>query len=147
MTTVSVLLTVALVISLLALGHPLAHARQGESHFSFLCIVHLKFVAFIQSQIALLISPAARILLLAVKDPSMPTGDPSSIKKGLQQGSTMKLDAGKTKKVENVGVEESSKGSVEPSFGNRGSLDAESDMVAVLARRGEPPKPHPKKHN
>ncbi|XP_037428160.1 uncharacterized protein LOC119293951 [Triticum dicoccoides] len=111
MTTVRVLLTVALVISLLALGHhPLAHARH-------------------------------------VKDPSMPTGDSSSVKKGLQQGSTMKLDAGKTKKVENVGVEEIQKGSAEPSFGNRGSLGVESDKVAVLARRGEPPKPHPKKHN
>ncbi|KAM3230917.1 hypothetical protein ACQJBY_061220 [Aegilops geniculata] len=111
MTTVRVLLTVALVIiSLLALGHPLAHARH-------------------------------------VKDPSMPTGDSLSVKKGLQQGDNMKLDAGKTKEVENVGVEESAEGSAEPSFGNRGSLGAESDKVAVLARRGEPPKPHPKKHN
>ncbi|KAI4994816.1 hypothetical protein ZWY2020_034719 [Hordeum vulgare] len=111
MTTASVLLTLALVISLLALDHPLAHARH-------------------------------------VKDPSMPTGDSTSVKKGLQQGNTMKLDeAGKTKKVENVGVEESSKGSFEPSFGNQGSHGVESDKVAVLARRGEPPKPHPKKHN
>ncbi|XP_037424022.1 uncharacterized protein LOC119288514 [Triticum dicoccoides] len=111
MTTVRVLLAVALVISLLALGHPLAHAR------------HVKDLS------------------------SMPTGDSSSEKKGLQQGSNMKLDAGKTKKVENVGVEETPKGYAEPSFGNRGSLGAESDKVAVLARRGEPPKPHPKKHN
>ncbi|VAI09486.1 unnamed protein product [Triticum turgidum subsp. durum] len=151
MTTVRVLLTVALVISLLALGHhPLAHARHGESNFSLLiCTVHLKFVVtFIQSQVVvLLISPAAHMLLHAVKDPSMPTGDSSSVKKGLQQGSTMKLDAGKTKKVKNVGVEEIQKGSAEPSFGNRGSLGVESDKVAVLARRGEPPKPHPKKHN
>ncbi|KAM3315691.1 hypothetical protein ACQJBY_034054 [Aegilops geniculata] len=151
MTTVRVLLTLALVIiSLLALGHPLAHARHGESNFSLLiCIAHLKFVlAFIQSQVVvLLISPAAHILLLAVKDPSMPTGDSSSVKKGLQQGSNMKLDAGTTKEVENVRVDETPEGSAEPSFGNRGSLGVESDKVAVLARRGEPPKPHPKKHN
>ncbi|CAM0945501.1 unnamed protein product [Alopecurus aequalis] len=110
-TTASTLLTAALLISLLALDHPVAHARH-------------------------------------VKDLSIPTGDSSSVKKGQQQGINRKLDVGKTKKVETVGVKgpngQGARESFASSSGNGGSLGFESNKAA---RRGGGPIPHPKKHN
>jgi hypothetical protein len=83
-----------------------------------------------------------------VKDQSLPTDDSSSVKKGLHQGVNRKLDGGKTKKVENVGVNRPSGEGTQQSFGsssrNGGSLGVESNKAG---RRGGGPIPHPKKHN
>ncbi|KQK00061.1 uncharacterized protein LOC100843894 isoform X2 [Brachypodium distachyon] len=84
---------------------------------------------------------------LHVKESTIPTGDSSSTNEGLQQWSR-KLDVGKTKQVENVGVK-ASKGqaSFGSSFRNGGRSGVESAKMVVVARRGGGPVPHPKKHN
>jgi hypothetical protein len=144
---VSTLLTAALLISLLALDHPVAHASHCEFHFLFaLFISILKFVPFVDlAQVCdLIFFP----LTLPVKDQSIPTGDSSAVKKGLQQGVNRKLDGGKTTKFENVGAKMPNGQDAHQSFGSNtrsgGSRGVESNKAA---RRGGGPVPHPKKHN
>jgi hypothetical protein len=117
-----------------------------------LFIVHLKFLAFVQSPPSVdftrCVISYSFLLTLAVKDQSIPTGDSSSVKKGLHQGVNRKLDGGKTKKFGNVGTKMPSGEGAQESFGsssrNGGSLGVESNKAA---RRGGGPIPHPKKHN
>lgn len=110
-TATSTLLTAALLICLLALDHPVAHARH-------------------------------------LKDQSIPTGDSSSVKKGLQHGVNRKLDGGKTQKFENVGVKTPNAEGAQEAFGsssrNGGTLGVESNKAS---RHGGGPEQHPKKHN
>ena len=83
-----------------------------------------------------------------MKDPSIPTGDSSSMKKGLQQaGINRKLDAGKTKKFENVGVKGPNGHGARESFGSSSSNGGSVGVESNKTRRGGGPIPHPKKHN